>query len=447
MIFNFNNYFRKASLSFLILLSACAGDEKLPGVRESIFNMEEQSQAENAINPVQLSGMVEANDWVVENRNVNHTCDNLIFSNVGELKEDWSANIGSFNKAFEYISTPVVANDVLYALNDEAVLFAFDLKNGKRIYKKSLIDLKDKSIAKIDYYAGLAFDNKENVLYAVIGNGKVFALKPDNADIIWEADLKQPVKAAPNLSDNNLFIATVNNAIVALNKDTGKNNFVVNTVSQMTAFAKGSVPAYHNGIVAVGFSNDEVYFIDETLGNVVYAVSLFGYGSGLAGAPIVDITSNVIIDDDGFVFANNTESSLKAIKLPVKPDFKSETIWSVKNGAYSTLCANGNALFMVNNQNQLTALDKKTGKIIWSFDLKQQYEDNKKIFNTLGIVLANGELIISNSFGDLIFVDAESGKFNKKVNVASKLITAPIVVKDRIIVVASIGDIITYMYK
>ena len=102
-------------------------------------------------------------------------------------------------------SSPVMDGDRLYAVDNSAILGAFDLKTGKEIWTKHLGTLQKGSPVLAD-----------GKLYVGTENGKFYILRPTataaevlDEDLIGDAGDPEPIIASPAISDGRVYVTTM----------------------------------------------------------------------------------------------------------------------------------------------------------------------------------------------------------------------------------------------
>ena len=131
----------------------------------------------------------------------------------GDLKEDaykW--------KTFGFLPTyasPVMDDERLYTVDNGAIVGAFDLKTGAKLWERSLGTLQKGSPVLAD-----------NKLYVGTENGKFFILRPSatsvevlDEDLLGTPDSPEPIIASPIVADGRVYVTTME-AMYAIGKRT-----------------------------------------------------------------------------------------------------------------------------------------------------------------------------------------------------------------------------------
>jgi outer membrane protein assembly factor BamB len=122
---------------------------------------------------------------------------------TGELKEDaykW--------RTFGFLPTfasPVMDNDRLYTVDNSAIVGAFDLKSGAKLWEKTLGTLQKGSPVLAD-----------GKLYVGTENGKFFILQPSatdvkvlDEDLLGTADAPESIVASPVVADGRVYVTSI----------------------------------------------------------------------------------------------------------------------------------------------------------------------------------------------------------------------------------------------
>jgi outer membrane protein assembly factor BamB len=151
----------------------------------------------------------------------------------GPLQRVWSARAGKGSDSYSQLTaSPIAAGGLVYVLDAESHVFAFDAHTGRAAWDRSLVpeDLSEGrrrfrifgsslNLAK-GFGGGLAFDGGK--LYAATGWGTVAALDAKTGDELWSVRTVVPVHSAPVVADGRLYIITEENQAQALDINDGR---------------------------------------------------------------------------------------------------------------------------------------------------------------------------------------------------------------------------------
>ena len=121
-----------------------------------------------------------------------------------------------------------------------------------------------------------------------------------------------------------------------------------------------------------------------------------------------------------------------------------DRIWTAAEGAISPVWPVGNALFLINDINQLVRLDAGNGQPVWRIDLpdtERTGRRRKEVVGHYGPVLAGGRLIVTSSDGFIRQYDPASGNLLGTVAIARGAASAPVIAGQTLYVVSKNGQL------
>lgn len=425
--------------SALSLLCACSSlgnmfseDEKpLPGDRVSVLALEKQLEPESAALTAQ--GFVAPEPWQNEfwpqaGGYPNHAMQNLAL-NAGDLKTVWEAEIGNGStRSLPLTAQPIVVDDRIFTLDTNSQLRAFSIADGKLLWTSSI-----RPEGEDEPVIGGGLGYSAGVLYVTTGYANVLALSPENGKLLWQAGISSPARAAPSIVDTRLFIATLDNRLLALDTATGKLLWEYAGINESAGLVGAASPAATPDIVVPAFSSGEIAALRVENGSVAWSDMLSSSVSSDNLAGLSDISGLPVIDK-GLVFAISFGGRLAAI------DERTGTrVWQREIGGSDTPWVAGNHLFIVTEDNKLAALGRDTGAIRWVASL--QKGDRSKPVLWSGPVLAGGRLILVSTQGTMIEVSPETGALVRSQDLGAPASLPPVVARGTLFVLTDDGTL------
>ena len=80
----------------------------------------------------------------------------------------------------------------------------------------------------------------------------------------------------------------------------------------------------------------------------------------------------------------------------------------------------GEALYIIDTLGKLLCLDSKTGKLLWSVQLKTNYDGEE--IRWFGPLLTSNKLLVANSLGTILSLSPFTGKTLSKLNMDEEFI-------------------------
>jgi outer membrane protein assembly factor BamB len=432
------------------LLLACMGlatgcsvfkkDHKkpLPGERISVLQLQQSLEPEHLPNATafQAPEPWKNDSWPQSGGYSNHDMQNLAL-NPDKLNLVWKANIGrGGNDEVPLSAEPIVAEGMVFAIDRDQNLTAFDAGTGKKIWTVNLLTKNEKHAL---IGGGVAYAN--GLLYITNGFTDVAALQAKDGKLVWKATLGAPSNAAPTISDGRVFVMTLENRLVAYDAVHGTRLWDYAGLAQTAALVGAASPAAANGIVVPGFTSGELDALLVENGSPSWSENLGEqrYAGGLAALP--DIRGLPVIDKD-IVIAVSFGGKMLAV------DQRTGTrIWQKDINSDVTPWIAGNEIFVLDINNELAALARDTGTIHWVLQL-QRYKDNSDKTSAPAFwtapVLAGGRLILASNLGFVLEVNSDTGKVIRQWDCGHKISLPLTVAGETLYMISDDGTLLAY---
>lgn len=430
-----------------LTLVNCAGNDwfgeseapPLPGERVSILEMQRDLQPDQASseNPGFTAPPVWENAfWPQAGGYPGHAMQDLAL-NANDLKEFWTADIGSGTKhGLPLTAQPIVAANMVFTLDTEAYLSAFDIETGHRVWRTAVGDPGENDPV---IGGGTAFAG--GILYVTAGYDELIAVKPEDGSILWRARLPAASRAAPTVLDGRVFVATLNNSVHALNATDGTPLWEYTGIGAAAGLLGAASPAANADIVVPAFSSGELFALRIENGSVAWSDNLAGGTLRLGGlGGLADIRGLPVLDK-GLVIAISFGGRIAAI------DERTGTrVWQRDISGSETPWVAGNTVFVLSANNELVAMDRETGDIRWVTQMKRfrdEADHGQQIFWT-GPVLAGGRLIVAGTGGRIAEINPENGKLLRQWSTGRTIRIPPIVAGNTLYLLSEDGRLSAY---
>jgi glucose dehydrogenase len=203
----------------------------------------------------------------------------------------------------------------------------------------------------------------DGVLYLGSGDGSFHAVRPDTGARVWRVDTKGPVRATAALDATNVIFGTRGNFIFALERATGKTAWEFDARGPVT-----TAPALIAGRVIVGSRSSNLFALDPDTGKEVW--SQFWWGSwvdstAVAAGELICIGSG----DLDMVSLIDPATGRNLWRTDVGGWAFGRPAVTVKNIFTGVSGARRLAKFWLPQAAAFAALDRATGKLLWSWPL------------------------------------------------------------------------------
>ncbi len=373
--------------------------------------------------------------WAQNGGNATHVMSHLQSGNT--IDEFWTASFGEGASKRDFlIAAPVVAHQVVFAIDADAKVTARRLDDGREIWHKRLkpIIKDDKGIALKG--AGIAYGGQR--IFATTGFGGVFALEMKTGKEIWRYDTEMPIRIAPTIQNNRLLVQTIDNTLIALDAFNGKEIWKYKTTTEATTLVGGASPAYSSeeDVAVAAFNNGELRAFKASTGTPLWSEMLISPKRTNSLAEITAIKANPIIDGDK-VFAAGHSDVLMAIDLRT-----GRKIWEREISTSNQPWIAGQFMYVLSDDFELIALQKNTGKVVWN--KKLPVPEHSTGLAAVGPVLANNSLIAALSDGHVFAVSPYTGAILGFINVDDEILLSPVIANGVVIFTTNDAELLAY---
>ena len=441
------------ALAAASMLGGCGifgGDNKpktpTVGTRIPVLSAESGVEVDPALAdvPISLPGATANGDWAQPGGVPSHSVGHLALGS--SLGRAWMANIGAGSESRARLAAaPIVAQGRVFTIDTQAVVRAFDAQSGAQVWSRQVGDAKDTrggisiwtgestGAHGVLFGGGVSFDNGR--IYATSGIGDVQALDAATGNPIWRVRPGGPMRGAPTIANDNVYVTTQDNQLFALNPADGSTRWNAAGTLEVAGVFGSSAPAAAQGTVVAGFSSGELTAYRYENGRTVWQDALARTSISTAVSTLSDIDAEPVIDN-GRVYAIGQGGRMVALELNT-----GQRIWEINIAGISTPVVAGEWVFVVTDQAQLLAIARATGKVKWMSQLPRYRdpEDKEGVINWAGPVLAGERLILANSRGQLVNVSPVDGSIQSTVETKMPVSLRPVVANNTLYVLHDEG--------
>jgi outer membrane protein assembly factor BamB len=296
--------------------------------------------------------------------------DNLIY--FGGLDSTFYAvdlitgkNVWLFRTKGEIRSTAALADNLILLNGGDGVLYALDAKTGKVAW--TFQGTPEKKYDFADYHQSSPVVHGAQVFLGS-GSGKFYAVGLSTHQETWSFQAGDAIHSTAAIDQGNIFFGSFDGYVYSLKLKDGSLHWKFKTVGQRY-FPKGEVqgsPAVFGGLVFIGSRDFNVYAIDQAKGYCHWNRYL-PRGWGLANT-IKDSVLYLGTADERTFFAIDPASGKER--------------WSKKMEllVFGSNAYTQNIVYVGTTMGRIHALDRKTGKSIWTFETDGYQKNRLKYF-------------------------------------------------------------------
>jgi outer membrane protein assembly factor BamB len=409
--------------------------DPLPGERVAVFQDRRDIEPDREAAGIQvvLPAPAVNDSWPQSGGYANYAMHHLAIGDSPQIA--WTANVGAGSGSERLLTTPpVVAEGRVFVKDAESTVSAFEADTGKQLWRVTLTPEKGRDSD--EFGGGLAYYNGR--LFVTTGFAHVFSLDPADGKEVWRSTVSAPVRGAPNVFADRVFVVSIDNKLHALAAIDGSDLWNFTALQETAGYVTASSPAASGEYVVAPFSSGELVALRLDNGRQVWNEALLGQRrEARAFGNLADIRGRPVIDR-GQVVAIGSAGQFAAIDLR-----SGQRAWERGFGGNQTPWVAGRFLFIVTNSADVAAVNRADGKVKWVTPLTQ-YEDakNRRPVLWAGPVLAGDRLLIAGSTGDLVALSPYTGEIIGRMEVREPMRLAPIIANRTIYVLTDYGRLI-----
>ena len=433
---------RAALLLPLVGLSGCGlwddifSDDKpkLPGKRETVIASSRTLVVDPSAKPpaVVLPPPVRNAAWPQAGGNPAHFMGHL--AAAPRLAEAWKVDLGAGGGyRRKILAQPVIAGGTIFAMDSGGAVSAYATSNGHRLW---CFDTVSDETDSTNVGGGLAFDS--GALFTVNGIGDLHKLDPARGTVLFHKSMGVPARSAPTIADGRLYVATIDNHMLAYATDDGRQLWSYEATPTLASMLGLAAPAFSDGLVVGGFGSGELACLRAGTGTVAWTDDMaFSHGresladlSSIVGRPAIA---------DGRVYAISLGRLLVCIDLR-----SGRRLWDREIAGQDNLWVAGDWLFLISSEQQIAAIDRQDGRVAWVTDLPR-YEDPEKQTGSVswfGPVLVGDRLIAAGTQEQALAVSPYTGEVIGRQDLSGAASLGPVVADGTVYIVTDDASLI-----
>jgi len=415
------------------LLVSCSSKEKLKGERTAIILSEGADSVALSTDdiPVELDTVGKDMSCVQPFYNATHMYAPQKFS--CDFKELWSSNLDFESEpTIKMATSPVVTNGKLFCMDAGGIVYAIDVKTGKRIWRKST------TIKGKDGQVGGALAYADGLIIVSTSFAECVAFNADNGQMAWRIKLSAPAKGdAITVYDGKAYIVCANSTLVVIDTKTGQTLWSHSGIQAESKFLGNAGVAIDSGTVYVTYSSGEIFALQIENGSVLWdsMVSKFSLTNTAEtyphprACPVIKDGVLYVVAANGQTIAINSSSG--------------ETMWTADCGSVQTPIVSGNSIFIINYNSELICLNRMTGKKKWNTLL----DNSDHISNWYGLNLCGENICVLSPYGRMTIVSAKDGTTKKHVNIVNSndaISLNPVIANEIMYIQINSGKVVSY---
>jgi outer membrane protein assembly factor BamB len=350
------------------------------------------------------------------------------------LAQAWRVSVGegATNKG-GLGSSPIVADGKVFTVDTRAVVRAVNAATGATVWQTQVRGPSSPDGAL--FGGGASYDNGR--LYVTNGVGDAAALDAKTGALIWRVRPGGPLRGAPTVANDNVYVVSQDNQLFALKPADGSVRWTGAGAVEIAGVFGAASPAAASGTVVAGFSSGELNAYRYENGQGLWQDALARTSISTTVTSLSDIDADPVIDG-GRVYAVGQGGRMVAIELKT-----GQRVWEINVAGIATPWVAGDWIFVVTDQAQLLALSRTTGRIRWMTQLAafRDAKDKKGRIAWAGPILAGDRLVLANSAGQLVSISPTDGSLQSTIDTRAPISRSPVVANNMLYVFHDNGQV------
>ena len=368
---------------------------------------------------------IKTNNKIIDNKNNygSQSYDGSL-SKIGNYKFSKLKDINKLN------FKPILLHDGLIFFDNKGSIIRYN-NNQKVIWKNNYYTKAEKKLKpKLHFLL-----DGEN-LFIVDNIAKYYSINVNSGKLNWSKTNTYPFNSEIKKFENKIFIIDYKNTLRCYNINDGSECWNLQTEDSFTISDSIFSLITIDDIVVFSNSIGDITAVDIETGLIIWQIPT--QSSSIINETYNFKISKLVSDSQSIYFSNNRNEFYSI-------DVKTGTLnW--KNEIYSNIMPIiiGNLMFSVSNDGYLYVIEKNKGNIIRITDLFKGYKKKKrKTIKPVGFAIGNTKLYLTNTVGQMIIVDLDSGNVVTTVKIAGDFTSRPFIYNKNLFVIKN-GSIVQY---
>jgi outer membrane protein assembly factor BamB len=261
-----------------------------------------------------------------------------------ETRVLWSADVGDAGR-FTY--TPVLADNLIYAVNVEGSVMQLSAETGKKVWETQLGE-------PISGGVGLG----GGLVLAGTSKGHLYALNL-NGKKLWSAILSSEIQGQPRYFDGTVIVRTSDHHIYGIDAADGRRKWSYERATPSLSLKTQAGIVVDGGAVYAGFPGGKLIAIRADNGKLIWEATVAQPKGVTEIERIADITSLPFVDGP-LVYVVAYQGKVAAVDRQ-----RGQIVWNRDISSYVGLTADNNKVYLSHTIGSVYSLDASNGKTFW----------------------------------------------------------------------------------
>ena len=341
-----------------------------------------------------------------------------------KVDELWSHSIAATDNVLQLHLMLVSDGKNVYTMTNDGSIYAYALDGGDKLWKVS---------RELSLSAGPSVGEGMVVVGAV--DGTVIALNAADGKELWHVNVAGELLTAPAIGGGNVVVRTTDGRIIALAADDGRQRWKVNYDEPRLSVRGACPPVIAGRMVLDGLDSGTLVALNLDDGSQLW--------QAVVGAPHGSDELSRLSDLDGLLVVSGDDVFAVAYQGQVSEisRISGQVVWSREMSSYTGVALDDTNVYVTDVHGAVWALDRHTGVAVWT-------QPALRAHNLTAPVVFHNSVVAAGVTGDVHFFSKQDGSPQAREHLdGSPVLTPPLVVGDKLLVVSSAGHIAAYTTK
>lgn len=317
------------------------------------------------------------------------------------IQQIWETRVGAGVKDRSIRLIPALADGRIYAASQDGTVMALDALSGRPFWETA---------TQLSITGGVGLSDDGLVLVGT-GKGLVVALRQENGQEAWRAQVSSEVLAPPRAARGVVVVRTIDGKFTGLDTRSGERRWVYVHAMPALSLRGNAPPLVTRELVIAGLDTGKFLVLSLDKGLPLTEKTIAPPRGRTEIERLIDIDSEPRIFGDTLYLAAY-RGSVAAIDMR-----GGNLLWSRNLSSYAGLDVDAQHVYLSDDTDAVLALDRRNGGTLW----KQSELTGRR----LSAPVASEDYVVVGDFeGYLHWLSKNDGRIVGRIRVASKGITA-----------------------
>ncbi len=309
------------------------------------------------------------------------------FKSEAEVRELWTAEVGSLAGKFDARMAPVLDDNRIYVTNADGKVQVLAADTGRRLWAVTT----DAAIT-----GGTAVG--EGLVVVGTRKGDVIALDAADGKPRWVGKVSSEVQAPAAIRKGIVVVQSVDGRITGLSANDGKRLWIFDRSEPALSLRGTSAPIVAADFVLAGFANGYIVALQLADGKLMWEQAVAQPHGRNEVERLIDVDAPPLLWGD-MLFAVAYQGKVIAVDMR-----SGHVVWTRDVSSYAGLDADRGAVFIADEKGQVVAFDQQSGASTW----KQDRLHGRRLSAP---VLQDKTVVVGDMEGYLHWLAREDGHF------------------------------------